>query len=81
VELVQQISSHPSVERVIALGTLFALELRAEGHNVGYGHIQLLLCHFLDMNDFHSYPTAVVQGIKMYIFVQLVLRLGLNVSN
>ncbi|PNT32143.1 hypothetical protein POPTR_006G170400v4 [Populus trichocarpa] len=38
-ELVQQISSHPSVERVIALGTLFALELRAEGHNVGYASL------------------------------------------
>ncbi|KAJ6407045.1 hypothetical protein OIU84_010540 [Salix udensis] len=38
-ELVQQISSHPSVERVIALGTLFALELKAEGHNVGYASL------------------------------------------
>ncbi|KAM3762418.1 hypothetical protein ACB098_01G343900 [Castanea mollissima] len=35
-ELVQQISSHPAVERVVALGTLFALELRAEGSNAGY---------------------------------------------
>lgn len=77
----QQISSHPSVERVIALGTLFALELKAEGHNVGYGHIRLLLCHFLDTNGFHIYSTAVVLGIKMYIFVQLVLRSGHNVSN
>ncbi|KAF9680573.1 hypothetical protein SADUNF_Sadunf06G0135800 [Salix dunnii] len=38
-ELVQQISSHPSVERVIALGTIFALELKAEGHNVGYASL------------------------------------------
>ncbi|KAJ6382123.1 hypothetical protein OIU77_030723 [Salix suchowensis] len=38
-ELVQQISSHPSVERVIALGTVFALELKAEGHNVGYASL------------------------------------------
>ncbi|KAG8651802.1 hypothetical protein MANES_06G023800v8 [Manihot esculenta] len=35
VKLVQQISSHPSVQRVVALGTLFALELRAEGNNAG----------------------------------------------
>jgi len=35
-DVVQQISSHPAVERVVALGTLFALELRAEGSNAGY---------------------------------------------
>lgn len=32
-----QISSHPAVRRVVALGTLFALELHAEGSNAGYG--------------------------------------------
>ncbi|KAK9275394.1 hypothetical protein L1049_022658 [Liquidambar formosana] len=37
VELVQQISSHPAVQRVVTLGTLCALELRAEGSNAGYG--------------------------------------------
>ncbi|KAM7477033.1 hypothetical protein LguiB_024276 [Lonicera macranthoides] len=31
-----QISFHPAVQRVVALGTLFALELRADGHNAGY---------------------------------------------
>ena len=35
-ELVCQISLHPSVQRVVALGTLFALELQAEGSNAGY---------------------------------------------
>lgn len=35
-ELVQEISSHPSVQRVVVLGTLFALELQAEGSNSGY---------------------------------------------
>ncbi|EXB94580.1 Adenosylmethionine-8-amino-7-oxononanoate aminotransferase [Morus notabilis] len=35
-ELVYMISSHPAVERVVALGTLCALELRAEGPNAGY---------------------------------------------
>lgn len=38
-ELVHQISSHPAVQRVVALGTLFALELQAEGSNVGYGSL------------------------------------------
>lgn len=35
-DLVHQISSHPTIDRVIALGTLFALELRAQGSNAGY---------------------------------------------
>ncbi|KAK1391594.1 hypothetical protein POM88_010650 [Heracleum sosnowskyi] len=35
-ELVHQISLHPVVQRVVALGTLCALELRAEGCNAGY---------------------------------------------
>lgn len=35
-ELVHQISLHPVVERVVVLGTLCALELRAEGCNAGY---------------------------------------------
>ncbi|KAL3841028.1 hypothetical protein ACJIZ3_025619 [Penstemon smallii] len=36
-ELVVQISSHPAVHRVVALGTLCAIELLAEGSNAGYG--------------------------------------------
>lgn len=39
VKLVNQISSHPAVQRVIALGTLFALELQAEGPIIGYPSI------------------------------------------
>lgn len=39
VELVRQISSHPSVQRVVSLGTLFALELQAQGINSGYGSV------------------------------------------
>lgn len=35
-DLVRQISSIPAVQRVVALGTLCALELRTEGHNAGY---------------------------------------------
>ncbi|OMO91501.1 Aminotransferase class-III [Corchorus capsularis] len=35
-ELVQQISSHPSVSRVVTIGTLFSLELQADGSNAGY---------------------------------------------
>ncbi|XP_073278124.1 bifunctional dethiobiotin synthetase/7,8-diamino-pelargonic acid aminotransferase, mitochondrial isoform X1 [Primulina huaijiensis] len=35
-ELVLQISSHPVVHRVVALGTLCAVELLAEGCNAGY---------------------------------------------
>lgn len=35
-DLVRQISSIPVVQRVVALGTLCALELRAEGRNAGY---------------------------------------------
>ncbi|XVE71791.1 hypothetical protein DITRI_Ditri10aG0180200 [Diplodiscus trichospermus] len=38
-ELVQQISSHPSVSRVVTLGTLFALELQADGPNAGYASL------------------------------------------
>ncbi|KDP22928.1 hypothetical protein JCGZ_01765 [Jatropha curcas] len=38
-ELTQQISSRPSVQRVVALGTLFALELQAEGSNAGYASL------------------------------------------
>ncbi|WCJ42382.1 adenosylmethionine-8-amino-7-oxononanoate transaminase [Euphorbia peplus] len=38
-ELIRQISSHPSVQRVVALGTLFALELRAEGTDSGYASL------------------------------------------
>lgn len=34
--LVYEISSHPAVKRVVALGTLFALELQADGSNAGY---------------------------------------------
>lgn len=43
--MVSQISSHPAVQRVVVLGTLCALELRAEGSNAGYdGFITLFLC-------------------------------------
>ncbi|KAJ1433507.1 Pyridoxal phosphate-dependent transferase, major domain [Sesbania bispinosa] len=38
-KMVDQISSHPAVQRVVALGTLFALELKAEGDNAGYGSL------------------------------------------
>ncbi|XP_057966752.1 bifunctional dethiobiotin synthetase/7,8-diamino-pelargonic acid aminotransferase, mitochondrial isoform X2 [Malania oleifera] len=38
-ELVHQISSHPAVQRLVVLGTLCALELRAEGCNAGYGSL------------------------------------------
>ncbi|KAI4344386.1 hypothetical protein L6164_011620 [Bauhinia variegata] len=38
-KLVHQISSLPAVQRVITLGTLFALELEAEGNNAGYGSL------------------------------------------
>ncbi|PON97958.1 Aminotransferase class-III [Trema orientale] len=38
-ELVYQISSHPAVQRVVAMGTLFALELQAEGSNAGYASV------------------------------------------
>lgn len=35
-ELASQISAHPGVKRVVMLGTLFALELEAQGSDVGY---------------------------------------------
>lgn len=41
--LVLQISSLPVVQRVIALGTLCAIELRAEGADAGYAAILLHL--------------------------------------
>ncbi|TYK02451.1 bifunctional dethiobiotin synthetase/7,8-diamino-pelargonic acid aminotransferase [Cucumis melo var. makuwa] len=37
--LVYEISSHPAVKRVVALGTLFALELQADGSNVWYASL------------------------------------------
>ncbi|KGN65428.1 bifunctional dethiobiotin synthetase/7,8-diamino-pelargonic acid aminotransferase, mitochondrial isoform X1 [Cucumis sativus] len=37
--LVYEISSHPAVKRVVALGTLFALELQADGSNAGYASL------------------------------------------
>ncbi|GMP36448.1 hypothetical protein CsSME_00008577 [Camellia sinensis var. sinensis] len=37
--LVQLISSHRTVHRVVVLGTLCALELRAEGSNIGYASL------------------------------------------
>ncbi|CAM8894769.1 unnamed protein product [Rhodiola kirilowii] len=37
--LVSQISSHPSVERVVTLGTLFALELQVDDNNAGYASL------------------------------------------
>ncbi|XP_042491193.1 bifunctional dethiobiotin synthetase/7,8-diamino-pelargonic acid aminotransferase, mitochondrial isoform X2 [Macadamia integrifolia] len=39
VELVNQISSLPEVQRVVSLGTIFALELCAEGHDAGYASL------------------------------------------
>lgn len=41
-KMVHKISSHPAVQRVVALGTLFALELKAEGDNAGYHFITVL---------------------------------------
>lgn len=38
-ELIQQISSHRTVQRVVALGTLCAIELQAAGCNAGYGSL------------------------------------------
>ncbi|GAU21004.1 hypothetical protein TSUD_201530 [Trifolium subterraneum] len=38
-KMVLKISSHSAVERVVVLGTLFALELKAEGDNAGYGSL------------------------------------------
>ncbi|KAL8158793.1 hypothetical protein V2J09_000330 [Rumex salicifolius] len=38
-QLVEKISSHPTVKRVVVLGTLFALELKAEGSNAGYASV------------------------------------------
>ncbi|OVA10239.1 Aminotransferase class-III [Macleaya cordata] len=38
-ELVNQISAHPVVKRVVTLGTLFALELQAQGSDAGYGSL------------------------------------------
>ncbi|KAK3041117.1 hypothetical protein RJ639_027569 [Escallonia herrerae] len=35
-ELVNRISSHPAVQRVVVLGTLCALELQVEGRDAGY---------------------------------------------
>ncbi|KAF5183987.1 Adenosylmethionine-8-amino-7-oxononanoate aminotransferase [Thalictrum thalictroides] len=38
-KLVHEISSHPAVERVVALGTLIAIELCTEGNDTGYGSV------------------------------------------
>lgn len=38
-KMVRKISSHSAVQRIVVLGTLFALELKAEGENAGYGSL------------------------------------------
>lgn len=38
-EVVQKISLHPQVKRVVVQGTLFVLELEAEGFNAGYASV------------------------------------------
>ncbi|KAK7388482.1 hypothetical protein VNO78_23298 [Psophocarpus tetragonolobus] len=38
-KMVRRIASHPAVQRVVALGTLCALELKAEGNSSGYGSL------------------------------------------
>lgn len=38
-KMVRKISSHSAVQRIVVLGTLFALELKAEGDNAGYGSL------------------------------------------
>ncbi|GAB4838211.1 Bifunctional dethiobiotin synthetase/7,8-diamino-pelargonic acid aminotransferase, mitochondrial [Ancistrocladus abbreviatus] len=38
-ELVRKISSNPVVKRLVVLGTVFALELQAEGSNAGYASL------------------------------------------
>ncbi|KAL8223013.1 hypothetical protein R6Q57_020412 [Mikania cordata] len=38
-ELVRKISFHPAVQRVVSLGTLFALELKVEDHDAGYASL------------------------------------------
>ena len=39
--LVNQLSSLPNVKRVVSLGTLCAIELKAEGSDAGYGTLEL----------------------------------------
>lgn len=43
-ELVSQISSHHAVQRVVSLGTIFALELQASDAEAGYVNYLILLC-------------------------------------
>ncbi|XP_014510153.1 bifunctional dethiobiotin synthetase/7,8-diamino-pelargonic acid aminotransferase, mitochondrial isoform X1 [Vigna radiata var. radiata] len=38
-KMVRRISSHPAIQRVVTLGTLCALELKAEGTSAGYGSL------------------------------------------
>lgn len=38
-EVVQKISLHPQIKRVVVQGTLFVLELEAEGSNAGYASV------------------------------------------
>ncbi|KAM0036569.1 putative dethiobiotin synthase, Adenosylmethionine--8-amino-7-oxononanoate transaminase [Helianthus debilis subsp. tardiflorus] len=38
-ELVRKISFHPAVQRVVSLGTLFALELKVEDNDAGYASL------------------------------------------
>lgn len=46
--MVNQIANHPAVQRVIALGTLFAMELHVDGKNAGY-HPFSLICSFTNL--------------------------------
>jgi len=44
--MVRRISSHPVIQRVVTLGTLCALELKAEGTSAGYNIFNFILSPF-----------------------------------
>jgi len=46
-KMVRRISSHPAIQRVVTLGTLCALELKAEGTSAGYKFVNFILSPLL----------------------------------
>jgi len=45
-KMVCRISSHPAIQRVVTLGTLFVLELKGEGASAGYKFVNFILFPF-----------------------------------
>lgn len=65
-ELVHQISCHPAVERVVALGTLFAMELRVADKDAGYIYIYP---HQLTEIKIENYTIPYQCQLQLFVYI------------